>query len=67
MQMKNKGYGNRFAQDFGGNHLQQMRERSSCGMFLDYAHKFCAACKTKKPTKGGGYIGKVFVCAECKQ
>jgi len=54
MQMKNKGYGNRFAQDFGGNHLQQMRERSSCGMFLDYAHKFCAACKTKKPTKGGG-------------
>jgi hypothetical protein len=55
----------RFALDYGGNHLQQMRDTESAGLWLhhDYTQRYCAACKSKQPIKGGGYIGKVFVCA----
>ena len=61
-----KSFGGRYADDFGGNHIDRIRQQHAGGMYLDYTHKICAACKTREQTKGGSFVGKRWICEECK-
>lgn len=61
-----QNYKGRYADDFGGNHLDRLRRQGAAGPVLgDLTRKVCAACGQKKPIKGSKKIGKRMVCADC--
>jgi len=59
--------GNRYAQDYGGNHIEAIRNKSSgLGVWLQFNERWCTSCKKKKPTKGGTKPNKFWMCKDCK-
>jgi hypothetical protein len=61
------GFENRYANDYGGNHVQRIKDQndSKKTYFVSYKTRTCTTCFMKKPVKGGTGIGKKFKCAEC--
>lgn len=62
-----RGFGNRYANDFGGNHIDRMRFQGLSSMVCDFSRKFCSTCGLKKPIKGAKKNGKYMICADCQK
>lgn len=68
--MARPGFGTRFDNDGGGNHIQRIKDRQTKkftgGVFYkDSTKRFCPMCKLKKPRAGSSGVGDRFKCAEC--
>ena len=64
--MTRPGYGTRYDADFGGNHIQKLRDQSpSAGVFLPYHKRFCETCQRHMP-KDGTKAVKGWKCEECR-
>jgi hypothetical protein len=66
MKVANKGTGNRYARDLGGNHIEAIRSTAtSNGVFIAFGKRFCETCQTLKP-KDSTPAKKGWKCKDCK-
>ena len=69
MKPSSKRTGIRFDNDYGGNHIQRIKDSKSntyLMLELDGKKQTCTSCHKRKPTKGGTRKNNTkFVCADC--
>lgn len=71
MKVQHRGFSNRYANDFGGNHIDRLREEAvKVSKFNFNNGRRCSCCKERKPLLGGSstaFSGKEWICADCKE